>query len=170
MFDGLKDGLIRWGAGRVFREIHDGHYGPTLQLAYANTQAVATQTGFLLTLVLAALTHFDPPLGIMLLPFVAPIAGVLLVGGLIHKGWKLEPPPLWFGEAFSKVMSFGPLASAIVAAAVNVLGLFDACARCAVFANDIDLVAAAVASVTGWLAAYLAPRPLILNPGVPPAA
>lgn len=165
MFGKIKSDVVqsavRWFAGGVFREIAEGKYGPTLQRAYLVSRGKKTEIGGMLALLVSAFLFYMPAEAskTVATPAFGSVSALLIVGGLIDKAWRTQPPPIWFMDGLHRIMSFGPVASACVAAAVQLLPLLPHCHHCEMAVVYIQLGSAAVASVTGWLAAYCAPPP-----------
>lgn len=172
MLDKIKrdavQAAVRWAAGGIFREIAEGKRGPKLQKWYLAARGYKTATGGLLALLVAGFMFAAPQTASSTLatPLFGAAAGVLIVGGLIDKAWMVQPPPTWFMDALHEVMSYGPLLSGIVAALTQFLPLVPGCEQCQAAVFYIDVGSGAVASATGWLAAYCA-KP---HASVPPAA
>lgn len=155
----LLDYAIRWLAGGLFREIYEGKRGPTLQRWALALKGKKTLIGFLLTLLVAALVVYQPAVLGAYGHLVLLATSVLVLGGFLDKAWWKSSPPAFIGEVLPTLLSFGPVASMLVALAVEFLSRNPECVSCAEWVDTVQLVAAAVATATGWLAARLAAPP-----------
>lgn len=151
---------IRWFAGGFFREIYEGKRGPTLQRWALWAKGKKTKTGGLLALLLTIVAALRPDLlNAIGAEWLGLASGVLITGGLVDKAWWKQSAPTFVNEVLHTILSFGPLASALVGFGAELLPRIPNCASCADWVATLQLWALAIGSATAWLAARLAAPP-----------
>ncbi len=153
--------IARWALGGIFREVAEGKRGARLKAAYWWLAGKKRMTGAVIGLAYAAVFAFDQQLAARIAPTVAMVVGLFVGWGLVDAAWRDgRPLPEWQAP-FAKIMSAGPALAAIVALAVEYLPQIPGCTWCDGFALRVQLVAAAVATGSGWLAARFSAPPTI---------
>lgn len=162
MLGGLKSKAVevglQWAAGPFFTALAEGKYGEKPKALYWWLKGKKTTTGFLVGVLAAAVTYFDPALAGQVGPNVALLGGVLVSAGLMDKLLHSDADlalgaEAWFTDGLHAIVGAGSAIALITAAVSHFTGG-------TVFGLPLDVVSGAVAAAVNFLSALLSPPPL----------
>jgi hypothetical protein len=153
--------VARWALGGIVREIAEGKRGPRAKAVYWALAGHKRESAAILGLIFAALVTFEPATAAHIAPTATAVLGLLVAWGLVDSEWRKSTLPSEWSDELQQLLSYGPAISALVALVVEYLPQIPSCDWCAPLAFKLQLVAAAVATATAWLAARMAPPPAV---------